>query len=153
ASSKAPRRAGDGRRGSPEMRNVSSWYPASGTSCASMRSGDPANVTCAPRRCSASATASDGATCPAVPPAAIRHRSCRPCSTAGDVKEDPDGEERHHEARAPVGDERQWDSGQRREPEDGGQVDGGLAADECDDADGQALAERVLADQRNPQPC
>src|SRR5919204_589508 len=57
-----------------------------------MRSGDPANVTCTPRRWSASATASDGATCPAVPPAAIRHRSCRPFSTAGDVKEDADGE-------------------------------------------------------------
>src|SRR5262249_56573463 len=93
-----------------------------------MRSGDPANVTCTPRRCSASATASDGATCPAVPPAAIRHRSCRTCSTPGDVKEDTDGEQRDDEAGAAVGDQRQWDPGERRKPEHGREVDHCLPA-------------------------
>src|SRR5438132_12578626 len=117
-----------------------------------MRSGDPANVTCTPRRCSASATASDGTTWPAVPPAAIRHRGCCPSSTAGDVKEDPDGKERHHEARAPVGDEGQRDSGQRGESEHRGQVDGGLTADEYDDSDCEALPERVLAHERDAEP-
>ena len=41
----------------------------------------------------------------------------------GDVKEDPDPGERDDEARAAVGDERERDAGQRREPEDGGEVD------------------------------
>src|SRR3954471_5445065 len=112
-----------------------------------MRSGDPANVTCAPRRTSASATASDGATCPAVPPAAIRHRSCRSRATAGDVKEDPDREQRDHETRTAVTDE--WERGSRQggEPEHCGEVDDCLAADECHDSDGEPLAERVLADE------
>ena len=43
-------------------------------------------------RLSASATASAGSTCPAVPPAAIRHRNCCFASTMSDVKEDPDSE-------------------------------------------------------------
>src|SRR5262245_13659560 len=116
-----------------------------------MRSGDPANVTWTPRRCSASATASDGATCPAVPPAAIRHRSCRARSTSRDVKEDTNREQRHHEARAAVGDEWQRDSGQRREPEHGGEIDHGLTADERNDADGEPLAEGVLARERDPE--
>ena len=47
-----------------------------------------------------------------------------------DVKEDADASERDDEARAAVGDERQRDPGQRREPEDGGEVDRRLAADE-----------------------
>src|SRR3954454_14742300 len=117
-----------------------------------MRSGDPANVTWTPRRTSASATASDGATCPAVPPAAIRHRSCRSRATAGDVKEDPDRQQRDHETRTAVRDERERDSGQRGEPEHCGEVDDCLAADECHDSDGEPLAERVLADERDAKP-
>ena len=51
-----------GRRGKPEMRNVSSSKPASGTSRDSTRSGLPANVTVTPRSRSTSATASAGRT-------------------------------------------------------------------------------------------
>src|SRR3954471_6943959 len=106
-----------------------------------------------PRARSASATASDGATWPTVPPAAIRHRSCL-CSsmTTGDVKEDPDRREHHYEVRAPVGHERQRNSGQRRESEHRREVDTRLAADERRDARGEPLAERVLAREGEPQP-
>src|SRR5581483_11663544 len=110
----------------------------SGTSRASTRSGDPANVTRTPRKRSASAIASDGARWPTVPPAAIRHRSCLCRSMAtGDVKEDAHGEES--------------DDGERGEPEDGREVDRRLAADERGDAGGEPLAERVLARDREPQ--
>src|SRR4249920_694928 len=118
---------------------------------ASMRSGEPAKVTCAPRRRSASATASDGATCPAVPPAAIRHRTFRFCCSmpAGDVKEDPHSQECDNEARAAVGDERQRNPGQRSEPEDGGKIDHRLPADEPDDPGRETLPERILASERD----
>src|SRR5260370_35909782 len=100
-----------------------------------MRSGDPAKVTCAPRRRSASATASDGATWPAVPPAAIRHRTFGLCCSmpAGDVKEDAYSEERDNEARAAVRDERQRNPGQRSQAEDGCEVDHRLTTDEPND--------------------
>src|SRR5581483_2052759 len=124
----------------------------SGTSRASTRSGDPANVTRTPRKRSASAIASDGARWPTVPPAAIRHRSCLCRSMAtGDVKEDAHGEESDDEARPAVGDERERDAGERGEPEDGREVDRRLAADERGDAGGEPLAERVLARDREPQ--
>src|SRR5215208_939053 len=146
ASTSARRSASEGRRGRPEIRNVSSSYPASGTSCASTRSGDPANVTSTPRLSRASATASDGITCPAVPPAAIRHRTSRlRCIAAGDVKEDSNRQERHDEARASVRDERQRDSGQGGETENGGEVDDGLPADEADEARSKTLSERIRA--------
>ena len=63
--------------------------PAAGTSRSSpLRAAN----TLAPRRRSASATASAGRTCPAVPPAAIRARRSRRGGMAdGDVKENPDG--------------------------------------------------------------
>src|SRR2546421_3043660 len=141
-----------GRRGNPETRKESNAKPASGTSRASTRPGDPANVTSTPRARSASATASDGATCPTVPPAAIRHRSCL-CSsmTTGDVKEDADRQERDDEARASVRDERQRNPGQRGEPEHGCEVDRGLAADEGGDPHREPLSEGVLARDREPQ--
>src|SRR5581483_1202954 len=128
-------------------------YPCSGTSRASTRSGDPANVTAAPRARSVSATASDGARCPTVPPAAIRHRSslCSGMATS-DVKEDPDAEERDHEARPAVRDERERNPGQGSEPEDGREVDRRLAADERGDAGREPLPERVLAPDRETQP-
>src|SRR3954453_11552172 len=141
-----------GRRGKPATRNASNAYPRSGTSCASTRSRDPANVTSTPRARRASATASDGATCPTVPPAAIRHRSCLSSTTTGDVKEDPHPEERDDQAGAAVRDERQRDSRQRRQPQDGGEVDDGLAADERGDAGSEALAEGVLAGESEPEP-
>src|SRR5437868_6018553 len=133
ASASARTSFGPGRRGKPATRNASNAYPRSGTSCASTRSGDPAKVTLTPRARSASATASDGATWPAVPPAAIRHLSSRPFSTASDVKEDADRRELDDEARAAVGDERQRDSRQRREAEHGCEIDHRLPGDERDD--------------------
>src|SRR5437763_15611573 len=146
ASQSARRSRSPGRRGKPAMRNASKAYPRSGTSRASTRSGDPANVTSTPRPRSASATASDGATCPTVPPAAIRHRSCRGSSMAtGDVKEDPDRQEGDDEAGAAVRDERQRNPGQWSKPEDGGEVDRGLAADERGDTRREPLSERILA--------
>src|SRR6266545_5300432 len=151
-SSSARTRAREGRRGIPEMRKVSSSYPASGTSCASIRSGDPANVTSAPRLSSASATASDGTTCPAVPPAAIRHRTSRLGSIpAGDVKQDAHGQERYDQARAPVRDERKRDSRQRGESEHRAEIDDSLAADEADEPGGKALSERIRAGERDLQ--
>ena len=96
------------RRGKPEIANVSSSKPASGTSCDSTRSGDPANVTVTPRSRSASATASAGRTCPAVPPAAIRHASLRrlvPFTAM--LRRMPTAGEQHDEARPAVRDERE----------------------------------------------
>ncbi|HEV3407488.1 MAG TPA: hypothetical protein VG079_02270, partial [Gaiellaceae bacterium] len=48
----------------------------------------------------------------------------------GDVKEEPDGAERDDEARPAIAHERERDPGQRREPEDGAEVDRRLPADE-----------------------
>src|SRR5687767_12664097 len=110
------------RRGKPLTSNGSNGYPASATSRASTRRGDPANVTATPRARSASAIASAGSTWPAVPPAAIRHRSERSSSTGSDVKEDPDTGEQHHEARTPGGDERERNPGQRGQPVDRGEA-------------------------------
>src|SRR4051794_672622 len=88
---------GPARRGKPSIRKASNSYPAAGTSRASIRSGEPANVTRTPRAVSASATASDGRTCPAVPPAAIRQLrlldGCDEGMVDRDVKEDADGGE------------------------------------------------------------
>src|SRR3954469_18501041 len=137
-----------GRRGNPATRKESNAKPASGTSRASTRSGDPAKVTSTPRARSASATASDGATCPTVPPAAISARSCRCASTTGDVKEHAHGQERDNEARAAVRDEWQRNPGERREPEHGREVDRSLPCDERGDPGGEPLSERVLARER-----
>src|SRR5437660_4191306 len=139
-----------GRRGRPETANASNSYPYSGTSRASTRSGDPAKVTRPPRCRSASATASAGATCPTVPPAAIRNRSCRSSAITGDVKEDADRTEHHHEARAAVGDERERDSGQRRNADRGGHVDRGLPTDERRDPGCEPFCEGVAAGDREP---
>src|SRR4051812_338102 len=106
-----------------------------------MRSGDPANVTRAPRALSASATASDGSTWPPVPPAAIRHLNARlPSPTSGDVKGDARGAEDDDAARPAVGDERQRDPGQRRDADDGGEVEARLPADEHRQAGREPLA-------------
>src|SRR5918992_4552463 len=117
--------ASDGLRGKPETWNGSNSYPCCGTSSASTRSGDPAKVTRTPRSRRAAATASDGTTCPAVPPAAIRHASSGGGALIDrDVKEDADGREQDDKARAAVGDERQRNAGQGREAEHGGEVHG-----------------------------
>src|SRR6187402_3667201 len=144
--------AGPGRRGSPETENVSSSKPASGTSRVSTRSGDPANVTWTSRAASASATASDGSTWPAVPPAAIRHLSGCFSTLSRDVKEDARRGERDNEARAPVRDERERDSRQRSETEHRSEIDQRLAANERRQAGREPLAERIAAAQGDPQP-
>src|SRR4051812_27726365 len=110
-----------------------------------MRSGDPANVTWTPRLRNSSATASASSTCPAVPPAAIRHLSCLSSATPRDVKEDADGNELDHEARPAVRDERQRNSRQRSEAEHRGEVDRRLAAHERRQPRSQTLAERIAA--------
>src|SRR5262245_30577089 len=139
-----------GRRGSPSTRNCSNSKPAAGTSVASARSA-PAKTTSAPRALSDSATASAGITCPAVPPAAIRHTGWRfdCCMVDGDVKEDPDGGQHDDQTRPAVGDERERDPGQRREAEDGGEIDQRLPRDERRDARGEQLPERVAAPERD----
>src|SRR5436190_17834511 len=75
--------AGDGFLGRPETGKVWSAYPAAGTSRASIRSAVPANATDAPLAVSSAATASDGTTWPAVPPAAISTVVRRSGSRAG----------------------------------------------------------------------
>src|SRR5205085_7062508 len=112
----------------------------------------PTNVTSAPSARSASATASAGTTCPAVPPAAIRIRgpaavtafapaSAAPAAAAvddlepprprtRDVEQQPDRDEHHGQVRRRVGDERQGDAGQRRQPEHDEDVEGPLAQDQ-----------------------
>src|SRR5205823_4109927 len=127
--------------------------PASGTSRASTRSGDPARLTRAPRALSASATARAGSTCPAVPPAAIRHAGALRSAILRDVKEDADRDERDYQARAAVGDERERDPRERREPHHRGEVDRGLPADDHRETGGEPLAEGVLAGERDPEPC
>src|SRR4249920_3040860 len=139
------------RRGKPEIGNVSSSKPASGTSCDSTRPGDPANVTVTPRSRSASATARAGRTCPAVPPAAITHRRLDDLAIDGDVKENAHAGEEDHEARAAVGDEGERDPGERRDAERGGEVDRSLPAHESGDACREQLPEPVPAAQRDPE--
>src|SRR5918992_5420177 len=145
--------ASEGRRGKPETWNASNSYPCCGTSSASTRSGDPANVTRTPRSRSAAATASDGPTWPAVPPAAIRHASSGWGALIDrDVKEDADGREQDDEARAAVRHERERDPRERREPEHRAEVDGRLAADERRRPGGDELSERVAAAQGDGEP-
>src|SRR3954469_3848531 len=140
-----------GRRGKPATRNASNAYPRSGTSVASTRSGDPANVTSTPRARRASATASDGATCPTVPPAAISARSCRSSATTRDVKEHAHREEGDNERRASVRHEGQRNSGQWRQAEHGSEVDRRLPCDQGRDPGCEPLAEGILALQGEPQ--
>src|SRR5690348_16909492 len=100
-----------------------SSYPAAGTSSASARC-PPAKTTSWPSARSASATASAGTTCPAVPPAAITAftiaGSCHDLQLGAargrDVEQQADAREQHDQVRRAVGDERQWHAGERREP-------------------------------------
>jgi hypothetical protein len=72
--------------------------------------------------------------------------------TTGDVKEDPDRQERDDEARAPVGDEGKRDSGQGSEPEHRGEVDRGLTRDERGDARRQPFPKGIPASEGEPKP-
>ena len=69
--------------GVPRRGTCGAAYPAAGTSRASIRSAVPANATDAPLAVSSAATASDGTTWPAVPPAAISTVVRRSGSRAG----------------------------------------------------------------------
>src|SRR5215211_1486882 len=142
--------ASPGRRGRPFTRKASNSYPAAGTRRASIRSGDPAKLTLTPRAVSASATAIAGRTCPAVPPAAMRHLSdCFDRMVLRDVKEDADGGERDDQARAAVRDERKRNARQRRDAHHRTEVDGRLTADERGEAGREALPERIAAAERD----
>src|ERR671923_382248 len=137
---------GPGRRGKPSTRKRSTSNPAEA------RRGESrldANRTAAPRALRASAIASAGRTCPAVPPAAMRHLSCCCAMARGDVKEDSDGGEADDEARAPVGHERKRDSGQRGEPHHSAHVHGRLSTHERRDPRRESLAEGIAAPQRD----
>ena len=100
-----------------------------------------------PRARSASATASAGSDVP--DRSAGRDQapklSALPPSPRAMLRRMPTDGERYHQARAAVGDERERDSGQRREPDHGREVDRRLPADERGDARREPLAERVLA--------
>jgi hypothetical protein len=72
--------------------------------------------------------------------------------TTGDVKEDPDREERDDEARAPVGDEWERNPGQGGEPEHRGEVDRGLTRDERRDPCGEPFSEGIPARESEPEP-
>src|SRR5664280_2268492 len=141
-----------GRREKPELRKESKAKPASGTSSASIRSDEPAKETTAPRFSSASATASAGMRCPAVPPAAIRHLRGRCFSMIHrDVKEDAYRHEGDNKAGASIGDKGKRDPGQRNKPEHGREIDRGLARDQRGERGRDRLPERVAAGERNPQ--
>ncbi len=107
----------------------------------------PTNTTSAPSARSASATASAGTTCPAVPPAAITisgaltatargrgpalvDRSQRLAPRSRDVEQQPDDGQHHAEVRRRVRDERQRHAGQRRDPEHDEDVEDPLAQDQ-----------------------
>src|SRR5216117_1614962 len=82
-------------RGNPSTPKTSSSYPASRTS---LDSALDAKETSAPSVLSDSATASAGSTCPAVPPAAIRHFGFPDDGMVRrDVKEDAHGREADNE--------------------------------------------------------
>jgi hypothetical protein len=69
-----------------------------------------------------------------------------------DVKEHPDAAEHHQQRRAAVGDERQRDARERREPEHGREVDCRLPADERRDPRREPLPERIAALERDLEP-
>src|SRR6478735_12337859 len=114
-------------------------YPASGTIVRSARS-PPTKTTRAPSARSASATASAGTTCPAVPPAAMTivgamaagsfHDAQMGTAPGGDVEQQPHAGQQHGQVRRSVGDEGQRHAGQRRQPQDGEDVQARLAEDE-----------------------
>src|SRR5881398_3099949 len=99
------------------------------------------NTTSASSARSASATASAGTTCPAVPPAPITIRVAltrpggvpddlqAPRAWPRDVQQNPDRGQQHAQIGRRVGDERQRDPGQRRDPEHDEDVEDALAKD------------------------
>ena len=69
----------------------------------------------------------------------------------GDVKEDSDRQQCDDEGRTPVRDERERDSRQRGETENGREVDQRLSGDERDKSRRKPLAERILTGERDAQ--
>src|SRR5436189_3173766 len=101
------------------------------------------NATCAPSAHSASATASAGTTWPAVPPAAITifgavtDRAKPSCPWLRDVQQQADRRQHDAEVRGGVGDERQRDARQRRQPQYDEDVEQALAKDQRGQSRGQ----------------
>src|SRR4051794_28770699 len=141
----------------PSTLRESSSYPACGTSSASAR-WPPTKLTSAPSARSASAMAMAGTTCPAVPPAAMTilggSVTLVPRSwdgvervrvaAGGDVEQQPHRPEHDDERGGTAGDERQRDAGERREAEDGVDVEQGLAQDQRGEATGEQLGVDAL---------
>src|SRR6185503_18610156 len=134
-------------------------YPAAGTSSASARS-PPAKWTSAPSARSASATAIAGTTWPAVPPAAITilgavtaalHSAQVRRSAAGDVEQQPHRAQQHDQRRRAGRDERQRHAGERRETENGVDVEQRLAQDQAGEAAGEELRVGALGVAGGPQ--
>ena len=86
----------------PETRKASNSKPASGTSRASTRSGDPANVTRTPRRPQLLRDCERGQHVPGRPPGCDQAPERLLRSIGRDVKEDADRRERDDEARPAV---------------------------------------------------
>src|SRR5205823_5385703 len=106
------------------------------------------NTTSAPSARSASATASAGTTCPAVPPAPItigvgvtrwglHHR--KPLAGSRDVEDQADRGEHHTQIRRRIVDERQWDAGERRKAQHDEDVENSLAQDQRGEAASEQL--------------
>src|SRR3954452_14588707 len=122
----------------------------------------PTNTTRAPSARSASATASAGTTCPAVPPAAITivgaiaAGSCHDlelrAASGGDVQQEAHAREQHGQVGRAVGDERQRHAGQRREAEHGEYVQARLRQDQRRQAGGEELRVRAGRPLRDAQP-
>src|SRR5262245_53607511 len=115
-----------GRRASPRSRRRSSWYPAAAIRSEPWRPRTPTKLTSAPRATSASASASAGMTCPAVPPAAITIDGGRPLEgadgpslgggVASDVDEESSAGKVDDEGAAAEGDEGERHAGHGEEP-------------------------------------
>src|SRR5436305_1869942 len=107
------------------------------------------NETLAPWALSASATARAGTTWPAVPPAPITIRGSRtphafygpqaPRSRLGDVEQEPYRGEHHTQVGGCVGDEWQWDAGERGEPQHDEDVEDALAQNQRGQPGGEQL--------------
>src|SRR5438270_4731450 len=103
------------------------------------------NATCAPSAHSASATASAGTTWPAVPPApitifgAVTNRAKPSCPWLRDIEQQTDRGEHDAQVRRGVGDERQRDARQGRQPQYDEDVEQALAKDQRGQSGGKEL--------------
>src|SRR2546426_1208391 len=70
---------------------------------------------------------------------------------SSDADQDPRGHQRHEQARAAVRDERERDAGGRQERESHRTLERGRDADQCGEAHGEQLAERVARGSRDAE--